>query len=255
MATWSGRRGREGGAFAERVGKQRKRPLEAELEGLVVGRRSSSVAASSAWPKASRLPQRWMLATQSLASTALPSWNLRPAAARSSTICRRSRWSRLPPFAGWRGSCRPGHRAYRTPGRRGCASRRRRPDRVEHGKIRLGREFHDALTRGERERRRGKRRRDKRCRGGSFQEISSAQFILPARRFDRSNCAREMAPVEGEPDDLISEEGKTQAESKAWVTGPSPVMAPGASQLVIAVLGLVPRIAWPSTPSRRRLIA
>ena len=93
--------------------------------------------------------------------------------------------------------------------------RRRRPDRVEHGKIRLGREFHDALARGEHERRRGKRRRGKRCRGGSFQEISSAQFILPARRFDRSSGAREMAPVEGEPDDLISEEGKTQAESKA----------------------------------------
>ncbi len=47
-------------------------------DGLVVGADSSSVAASSACPNASRLPQRWMLATQSRASTGVPSWNFSP---------------------------------------------------------------------------------------------------------------------------------------------------------------------------------
>ncbi len=37
-----------------------------------------SVAAISAWPKLSRLPQRSMLATQSRASTGVPSWNFSP---------------------------------------------------------------------------------------------------------------------------------------------------------------------------------
>ena len=45
---------------------------------LSSGADSSSVAASSAWPNASRLPQRWMLATQSRASTGSPSWNFSP---------------------------------------------------------------------------------------------------------------------------------------------------------------------------------
>ena len=35
------------------------------------------MAAISAWPNASRLPQRPTLATQSRASTGVPSWNLR----------------------------------------------------------------------------------------------------------------------------------------------------------------------------------
>ena len=38
----------------------------------------SSVAAISAWPKPSRAPQRLMLATQSRASTLVPSWNFSP---------------------------------------------------------------------------------------------------------------------------------------------------------------------------------
>ena len=42
------------------------------------GAESSLVAAISAWPNASRLPQRVMLATQSRASTGVPSWNFRP---------------------------------------------------------------------------------------------------------------------------------------------------------------------------------
>ena len=91
--------------------------------------------------------------------------------------------------------------------------RRRRPDRVEHGKIRLGREFHHPLFGAERQRRRGERRREKRCRGGSFQEISSAQFppFSPLRSIA---CAREMAPVEGEPDDLISRKVRRKPKAR-----------------------------------------
>ena len=55
---------------------------------LSSGALSSSVASISAWPNASRTPQRLMLATQSRASTGVPSWNLSP-------VRRPSRHSRL----------------------------------------------------------------------------------------------------------------------------------------------------------------
>ena len=45
---------------------------------LSSGADSSSVRASSAWPNASRAPQRLIEATQSLASTRSPLWNSRP---------------------------------------------------------------------------------------------------------------------------------------------------------------------------------
>ena len=44
---------------------------------------SSSVAASKAWPNASALPQRWMLATASRASTGVRSWNSKPSRSRN----------------------------------------------------------------------------------------------------------------------------------------------------------------------------
>ena len=45
---------------------------------LSSGAESSSVTAISACPKLSRLPQRCRLATQSRASTGVPSWNFNP---------------------------------------------------------------------------------------------------------------------------------------------------------------------------------
>ena len=64
--------------LASAIGKSGNGRFSRTVSVLSAGAASSSVAASRAWPKASIVPQRWMLATASRASTGVPSWNSSP---------------------------------------------------------------------------------------------------------------------------------------------------------------------------------
>ena len=200
-------RRREGGAFAERVGKQRKRPLQPELDGLVVGRREL------VGRREERLAEGVALAPALDAGDAIPREH------RASVVEFEARTEHdLPQFAVILGRCALGHLR-----RRAVAvvltvkrvedeesvvarHRRRRPHGIEHGKIRLRREFHHPLFGAERQGRGRERRRGKRCRGGGFQEISSAHGGVSFRPFDSTSRSHALkAFVERQRNDLISE--------------------------------------------------